>query len=592
MSRPTGKQAVFAFTLLAIVAFALLLAFALQRLVQIEGEMSNTGGESLLWALSQTQYEQHRLVLAAQAWNAGQRNAAALEQLRLHADLTASRLDVLSQGSLGEGLRFWVGNEPLATGRAHLEAFESRLQSLPETREAIPEHLLGSLLSDAASFRNAANRIMHSERENVASQRARYSRALVEAIVAVLLILACGVFIVARLMASLRTAAKAETELRQDRDFSRLLLESGGDGVAAFDHNLHCTRWNSAMSAIFPVPGGRDIVGRSIPQVYSLPDNHVVMALMRRTLAGESVHMPAHAVPGGPRYIEKLTRPLVSGGTIIGGVMIIRDVTSAHLAGLELVRHRDQLETLVQERTRDLEQSLERERHLRERYKGFVSMVSHQFRTPLSIVDSSAQRMIRRGEAMDEAEIRERAGKIRTAALRLTRLVSSTLNAAKIDAGQIDVVMRRCDLRKLIVEACERQKEAASPREFQLDLGALPGSVLCDPLLVDQIVANLLSNAVKYSPASSPVEVGAVVDDGWIRVSVSDRGVGIPPEERSKLFERFFRASTSAGIEGTGIGLHVARTIARLHGGDVEAQPREGGGSTFILSLPAGRAAA
>jgi signal transduction histidine kinase len=253
---------------------------------------------------------------------------------------------------------------------------------------------------------------------------------------------------------------------------------------------------------------------------------------------------------------------------------------------MELVQHRDQLETIVADRTRDLEESLVRETGLREHYKGFVSMVSHQFRTPLSIIDASAQRLIRRGKQMTEDEIHERAGKIRAAVLRLTRLVSSTLNAAKIDAGQIDLEIRRCDIGKLIVEASERQKETSPDRVFRLQLDELPASVPCDPLLIDQVLANLLSNAVKYSSAPHAIEIAAETDPHRVHIKVSDRGIGVLDDERDRLFERFFRAKAAVGVEGTGIGLHVARTIARMHGGDVEACTRSGGGSTFVLSIP------
>lgn len=586
MSGTVGKRAVYAFTLIAVVTFALLLAVALQRLVQAEKDLSSGVSESLLWALAQAQYEEQRLVLEAYAWSQGSRTAEDSERLRDQLDIVFSRLAILSEGSVGRGLSAAVGGGLVAAGFTNLQSFEGRVRTLIASRAAIPQEMLDKLLLDAAAFRSAANDIMIRERDTVSERRDQYRYLLLEAIVAVLLVLGCGVFIVVRLMTSLRSAARAEDALRRDRDFSRLLLESSGDGVVAFDREFRCTHWNPALGEMFPVLEGTGAVGRSIPEAYRLSDDHIIMKMMRQTLQGESLHMPAHAIPGGKRYIEKFTHPIMSGDAIIGGILFFRDVTDTHSARLELVEHRDQLETIVRERTRDLEESLKRETDLRELYKGFVSMVSHQFRTPLSIVDSSAQRMIRRGKEMDENEIHERAGKIRAAALRLTRLVSSTLNAAKVDAGQIDVAMRRCDLGKLVVEACERQKETAPGREFRLKLNGLPPLVSCDPLLVDQVIANLLSNAIKYSAAPDPVDVSADVGREWIRLKVCDRGVGIPEEERPKLFERFFRASTSAGVEGTGIGLHVARTIARLHGGDVEARPRRGGGSSFILSIP------
>lgn len=591
MSVAAKRRAVSGTTLAVVAACGLLLVFALHRLVQTEAEVASGFGESLLWALSQAQHEEQRLVLSARDWNEGARAAGDVEQLRLQFDLAASRLEVLSQGTLGGALARAGEDAVVEAARSNLLAFDRTLRAAAPRKDAIPRQALEMLLVDADTLGAVANRVMLAERENTASQRDRYSSVLSQAIVAIVLILGFGAFIVARLLASLRAAAQAEDALRRDRDFSNLLLESSGDGVIAFDTDCRCTHWNSAMGRMFPAACGPDVVGRLVPEAYRLPDGHLILNMISETLAGQSLHMPAHPLPDGRRYVEKFTYPIRSGKTIIGGILFIRDVTDAHLARLELMEHRDRLEEIVRERTRDLEESLKRETRLRELYKGFVSMVSHQFRTPLSIVDSGAQRMMRRGREMSEEEIRERAGKIR-AALRLTRLVSSTLNATKVDAGEIDVAIRRCDLGRLVEEACERQKETDPDREFRLRLDRLPPLVPCDPLLIDQAIANLLSNAVKYSAPPNPVDVSGEVDGKWVRLRVCDRGVGIPEDERPKLFERFFRARTAAGVEGTGIGLHFTRTIARMHGGDVEALPREGGGSSFILSIPAEEPAA
>lgn len=586
MSIAAKRQAIFGFTLAAVAACAVLLAFALHKLVEAEKDLSSAFGENLLWALSQVHYEAHRLALESEAWNRSGRTPEDAERLRLQLDLLFSRVAVLSEGSLGEGLAKLAGSELGETASSHLTAFENELERVIAARASIPPSTLYDLLSDASRFRSAANDIMIAERHSLASQRDEYGAVLLEAIIAVLLIFGFGIFIVVRLVVSLRSAAHAEDALRRDRDFSRLLLESSGDGVLAIDAEFRCTHWNSALGKMFPVASGSEVVGRLLQDAYGLSDDHLITNMMRQTLGGESLHMPAHALPAGNRYVEKFTYPILSGEKVVGAILFIRDVTEAHLAQLELVKHRDELESIVAERTKDLEESLTRETALRELYKGFVSMVSHQFRTPLSIVDASAQRMIRRGKAMNEDEIRERAGKIRSAVLRLTRLVSSTLNAAKVDAGQIDVDMRRCDLGKLVMEACERQRETVSDREFRVDLHQLSDWVSCDPLLIDQVVANLLSNAVKYSAPPNAIEVSAEMDRHWVRIKVCDRGVGIPDDERPKLFERFFRARTAVGVEGTGIGLHVARTIARMHGGNVEAFPRDGGGSSFVLSIP------
>ena len=573
-------------TFVAVIASVFLLVFALHRLVQTETEIAGHFGESLLWALYQAQHDEQRLIVGAFEWNDGERMADDAERLRLLVDVAISRLDVFSQGTLARAASATGQGRVIEDARANLSDFDRIVAEAITRRSALPGTAVDTLSSNVGRLRILANRVLLAERHAIAVQRDRYSAVLWQAIVALLLILACIALIVGRLLASLRGAAIARDALRRDRDFSNLLLQSSGDGVVAFDLEGRCTHFNSAMEGMFPAPGGAEVVGHRIQDVYQLPDGHTIMNMIEGTLAGQSLHMAAHALPPGDRYVEKFTYPIWSDDAVVGGILSIRDVTDTHLARVQLVEHRDQLEGTVRERTKDLEESLERETKLRELYKGFVSMVSHQFRTPLSIVDSSAQRMMRRGREMSEEEIRERAGKIRMAILRLTRLVSSTLNAAKLDAGEIDFAPRRCDLGKLIKEACEREKETAPDRRFSMALDHLPDQTWCDPLLIDHAIANLLSNAVKYSAAPEPIKITAGAAGKWLHIMVSDSGVGIPEDEQGKLFERFFRARTAAGIEGTGIGLNVVRTIARMHGGDVDVRSQEGGGSTFILKLP------
>ncbi|HEY8610972.1 MAG TPA: HAMP domain-containing sensor histidine kinase [Roseomonas sp.] len=233
------------------------------------------------------------------------------------------------------------------------------------------------------------------------------------------------------------------------------------------------------------------------------------------------------------------------------------------------------------------EASLEREREVSRLHRAFVSMVSHQFRTPLAIIDSSAQRMIRRGAAMPPEEVSARAGKIREATRRLTRLMESTLNAARLEAGEINFTPRDCDLPALIHEVCAHQREIAPEARLDERLDGLPARLRCDPTLVEQAVANLVSNAVKYSPPGAPVVLrGTTGAGGEAVVEVVDHGVGIPADEIGRVFDRFFRARTAEGVTGTGIGLAFARHVARLHGGDVTVVSEEGTGSTFTLRLP------
>lgn len=269
------------------------------------------------------------------------------------------------------------------------------------------------------------------------------------------------------------------------------------------------------------------------------------------------------------------------------------DITNLKFAENELLRHQDHLEALVQERTGELEekskklkQALEAEKKYSAMQQEFVALVSHEFRTPLTIIDGTAQRILRRKNAMDEDEIADRTSKIRSAVTRMTNLIEKTLSASKIDAGKIEFTPERCAIKQFTREACLRQSEDAQTHDIRFDIEGLPDEIWCDPRLFDQMLTNLMTNAVKYSPENSRIDVKAWQQDNCIAVSVADRGLGIPKDEVPKLFQRFFRASTSKGIPGTGIGLSVVQHFAEMHGGNVTVESAEGEGSTFTILLP------
>ncbi len=272
-------------------------------------------------------------------------------------------------------------------------------------------------------------------------------------------------------------------------------------------------------------------------------------------------------LPDG-RWVQMTVKPMPDGGS----VMRLADVTR------------------YKETARELEFALEREREVGESYRDFASMVSHQFRTPLAVIDSSMQRLVRLGTKATVAEIAERAGRVRQAIARLANLVDGTLDAARLETGQIEVKARGCALPALVESLCERQREGAPHRELRLHVAegsGAPATVAhCDPVLIEHVMSNLLTNAEKYSPPEAPIEVEVSADEEAVYCSVHDQGVGIPANELSQVFQPFIRATTAKGTPGTGIGLHLARKLARLQGGDVTVETQEGQGSTFTLRLP------
>ena len=233
-----------------------------------------------------------------------------------------------------------------------------------------------------------------------------------------------------------------------------------------------------------------------------------------------------------------------------------------------------------------LEQSLEHEKELNAQQRRFVSLVSHEFRTPLAIIDGQAQRMIRKGDNVTVDKRAVSLEKIRGAVVRVTDLMESVLSSASLEAGSIAFNPTPMDLRALVKRVCENQQEISSTHRINMDIEALPEAYLGDPKLLNQVGTNLLSNAVKYSPEADRVDVtGKVTDDG-LEIAVRDYGVGIPEDELPKLSQRFFRASTSTGIQGTGIGLNLVKSLVDMHDGTLEVTSIQGEGSTFTVKLP------
>lgn len=264
-------------------------------------------------------------------------------------------------------------------------------------------------------------------------------------------------------------------------------------------------------------------------------------------------------------------------------------------AEVEITRHRDQLQQRVEMATRELKskaeelkEALAREKHLNEMQRQFVSMASHEFRTPLAIIDTAAQRLKRCADKrqLSVEDTSRRVGKIRSSVQRMTRLMESTLTAARMQDGQIRIEIEPCAIAGLIEDCCARHREVATSHTISCRLGPLPDIIRADAGAVEQMLNNLLSNAVKYAPEAPDIELSAKAEGGFVVISVRDHGVGIDADDLDRIGERFFRAGTSSGIAGTGIGLNLVKSLVELHDGRFGVASQKGAGSTFTISLP------
>jgi two-component system OmpR family sensor kinase len=239
-----------------------------------------------------------------------------------------------------------------------------------------------------------------------------------------------------------------------------------------------------------------------------------------------------------------------------------------------------------------LEEQLANEQRLALLQRNFVSMASHEFRTPLTIIDGHARRLDKVRDAVKAGEIGERAGKIRSAVLRMTHLIDNLLNSSRLIDGGADLYVQpaEMDMTALLQEVCQLHREMVPGTQIIEHLGAglvpEPVPMIGDAKLLFQVFSNLLSNAVKYSPGGGTIEIEATNSAGEVVIAIADRGIGIPAADLEHLFERYHRGSNVSGIVGTGVGLYLVKMAVELHHGRVNVDSREGEGSRFTVRLP------
>lgn len=256
---------------------------------------------------------------------------------------------------------------------------------------------------------------------------------------------------------------------------------------------------------------------------------------------------------------------------------------TAELAGAN-VALRDEIGKRSRLETR-LRQSLEETRKMADQQQEFVSMVSHEFRTPLAVIDAAAQSLdlSRFGK---EATVQRRTERIRRSVLRLSMLIENILLADRLHLDERSLRLQSLDMHALLQQLCEGFNQAATGR-LQLAVQPLP-QVVADRALIEIALQNLMHNALKYSPPDSSVSVTLTGIGDAAQIDVADRGPGVPAADVQHVFEKYFRSDTVATVAGSGLGLHLAREIARRHGGDVVLAENSPQGATFRLVLPIG----
>ncbi len=358
--------------------------------------------------------------------------------------------------------------------------------------------------------------------------------------------------------------AVANSELQADKSLMQTVLHSMTDGLVVTDGEGRVQLVNAAATRLLPELGRQEIIGHPLGVVLqdfplgALPSPHTGSEAEPVTLFRGSLDSPV--------AVEGHIAPLRGGeGELSGLVAVFVDVTQR--------------------------------RRIEQAKSDFVSFVAHEMRSPLTSI-SGFSAMLSRDESGGQnalpATTRARfLGLIRGESERLTRLINTLLDAAKLEAGHsIELNRDTLELAPLIELALETQRAYSSRHVLKSQLPPALPPVFADADKVLQILINLLSNAQKYSPGGE-ITLGARAQTGRVEVWVRDQGPGIAPEQRDILFSRFGRAPSSArGIgagakpTGTGLGLFLTKHLVEAHGGKIWVESEAGQGATFWFSLP------
>ena len=215
-----------------------------------------------------------------------------------------------------------------------------------------------------------------------------------------------------------------------------------------------------------------------------------------------------------------------------------------------------------------------------------LNSISHDLRTPLVSITGALSSLDEDNNLLNESARRALIENARDEADRLNRLVGNLLNMTRIESGAIKLRIEFEDIQDVIGTALEQLGSRVADRKIHVNVPSGFPLVPMDFTLIAQVLVNILENAVKYSPADLTIEVSAELLDEKIRIKIADRGAGIPSEDLTRVFDKFYRVQRPENVSGTGLGLSISKGIVEVHHGNIYASAREGGGTIITIELP------
>lgn len=404
------------------------------------------------------------------------------------------------------------------------------------------------------------------------------------------LVLLGGVLVIALVLLVQRRKLKL---VRASEERFRALVDNSFELTVVIDAQGRMKYLTPAAKRMFGVPGAEGPLKEGEFKAMVHPDDRQQVKQAR----DEVLRTPGSTVritdcrmmtrEGAVRHTEAVGTNCLEVRGVEGIVINIRDVTERKLAEETLRRSNASLEQRVAERTAELHRALAHERELGEMKSSFVSLVSHEFRTPLGVIMSATEVLQRYFDHLTPEKRLKHLGMIFRSTKNLAQLIEEVLLLARVEDGKMQFSPEVQDLEKVcrtLVDEVHSATAGACPIHF----ACLPGleGAMTDETVLRQIVNNLLSNAVKYSDEGKAVDFSVERRNGDAVLTIKDRGIGIPPEDQERLFTTFTRGSNVGQRPGTGLGLVIVDRCVKLHGGRLKIDSEAGQGTTVTVTLP------
>ncbi|RZJ82317.1 MAG: PAS domain S-box protein [Flavobacterium sp.] len=384
------------------------------------------------------------------------------------------------------------------------------------------------------------------------------------------------------------------------------IIENAIDGIITIDDKGLIENINPAALQLFGFATREELLGKNVSVLMPEPDKHKhdkyianyentghkkIIGIGREVtgLRRDGSTFPFRL---GVSEIKFSDRRIYTG--------FIHDLSRQKEDEIKIKSYTEELEIKIKERTKELIKSIneletakehvsalfEKERELNQLKTRFVSMASHEFRTPLSSIQLSASLINKYVEKQDAGSVEKHTLKIKNAINNLTTILNDFLSLEKLEAGKVEVNQQNFNIFTFAEEIAEEMQLMTKQKQLIVyEHQGTTSQVFLDQNLLKNCIINLISNAIKYSGEDTMIQFNSIVNENELIIDVKDNGIGIPATEMNNLFEPFFRAHNTGDIPGTGLGLNIVRRYVGLMNGTCTCTSEQNVGTTFRLQF-------